>query len=389
MIQNIAVLDIGSGKLTVFIGQRGANNTVQVKGIGESNYDGFSDGEWLSKEKLPAAVATAISQAEQSSGIKIKSIYIGVPSEFCFVVCKEAEIGFNKRHKITDADVDKLYNSASFNEYANDYEIINVQPVYFTLDSQRRLMMPVGQYSLKLSAYLSYVLAEKNFIGMFDRIVSDLGIENVDYVGSALSEYLLLFPEKKRDEGVILADVGYITSSLCLAKGDGLLDLKSFSMGGGHIAGDLSYGLEISFKQAEQLKRKVIVSLDAGEDDIYEITVGDKIKTFSAKTVNEIVKARVGIIAKTLAKCISSSEVKMPDYAPLYLTGGGIAYLHGVKDELSSVLNRPVEIVVPPMPQVGYPDKSSGWGLMDMVLNNVAPEKESLFTKVINKLKNR
>ena len=34
MIQNIAVLDIGSSKLTVLIGTRGAYNTIQVKGIG-------------------------------------------------------------------------------------------------------------------------------------------------------------------------------------------------------------------------------------------------------------------------------------------------------------------------------------------------------------------
>lgn len=388
MIQNVAVLDIGSGKLTVLIGQRGTNNTVQIKGMGECSYDGYENGEWLNKEKLPAAVNTAVSQAEQSSGIKIKSLYIGVPSEFCFVTCKENSIGFNKRHKVTDSDVDKLYNTCSFSEAGNDYEAINVQPIYFTLDSDRRLMLPVGHYSTQLSGYLSCVLAEKRFIHTFDRIVSDLGIEQIDYVSSALAEYLLLFPEKKRDEGVILADVGYISSSLCIAKGDGLLDMKSFSMGGGHIAGDLAMVMEIPYKQAEQLKRKVIVSLDAGKEDIYEINVGDKIVNFSAATVNEIVKYRVGVIAKTLAKCISSSEFKMPDYAPLYLTGGGIAYLHGVKDELSSKLNRPVEIVVPPMPQVGYPDKSSGWGLMDMILNNVAPEEDNFFSKLLKKFKN-
>ena len=147
--------------------------------------------------------------------------------------------------------------------------------------------------------------------------------------------------------------------------------------------------LEIPYKQAEMLKRKVIVSLDAGDDEIYEITVGDKIRSFPAKTVNEIVRYRLGVIAKMLAKGISSSNTKMPDYAPLYLTGGGIAFLHGVKDELSATLRRPVEIVVPPMPQVGYPDKSSGWGLMDMVLNNIMPEKENFLTKILNKIKNR
>ncbi|MGN1094683.1 MAG: hypothetical protein ACI4SC_06855 [Candidatus Neoclostridium sp.] len=389
MTQNIAVLDIGSSKLTVYIGQRGANNTVQVKGIGECKYDGYADGEWISKEKLPAAVAAAISAAEQSSGTKIKTLYVGVPGEFCLASCKEASISFSKRHKINDSDLDKLYGACSFPEYENEYELINVQPVSFTIDNTRKVMVPVGQYGVQLSGYLSNVFAEKKFVGTFDRIITDLGIESVDYVASALAEYLLLFPEKKRDEGVLLADVGYISSTLCLGKGDGLLDMKSFSMGGGYIEADLCNALGIPYSQAQQLKKKVIVSLDAGDDEMYEITVGDKIISFSAKIVNEVVRYRIGVIAKTLAKCISACEVKMPDYAPLYLTGGGIAFMHGVKDELSGTLNRPVEIVVPPMPQVGYPDKSSGWGLMDMILSNVMPEKETFFSKIINKIKNR
>lgn len=389
MTQNVAVLDIGSSKLTVFIGQRGSNNTVQIKGIGECKYDGYADGEWINKEKLPAAVATAVSSAEQSSGTKIKTLYVGVPGEFCITACKEASISFAKRHKINDADVDKLYGACSFPEYENEYEVINVQPISFTIDNTRKVMVPVGQYGVQLAGYLSNIFAEKKFVGMFDRIITDLGIEGVDYVSSALAEYILLFPEKKRDKGVLLADVGYISSTLCLGKGDGLLDMKSFSMGGGYIEADLCEALDIPYSQAQQLKRKVIVSLDAGDDEMYEISVGNKIRSFSAKTVNEIVRYRLGVIAKTLVKCISACDVKMPDYAPLYLTGGGIAFMHGVKDELSNTLKRPVEIVVPPMPQVGYPDKSSGWGLMDMILNNVMPEKENFINKIINKIKNR
>ena len=135
MTQNVAVLDIGSSKLTVFIGQRGSNNTVQIKGIGECKYDGYADGEWINKEKLPAAVATAVSSAEQSSGTKIKTLYVGVPGEFCITACKEASISFAKRHKINDADVDKLYGACSFPEYENEYEVINVQPISFRWDN--------------------------------------------------------------------------------------------------------------------------------------------------------------------------------------------------------------------------------------------------------------
>jgi cell division ATPase FtsA len=60
-------------------------------------------------------------------------------------------------------------------------------------------------------------------------------------------------------------------------------------MGGGHITGDLSQCLKISFYQAEGLKRKVVLSLLASESDFYEIQSKDYMIPFSAKTTNEIV----------------------------------------------------------------------------------------------------
>ena len=202
--QNVAVLDVGSSKITVLIGQRGANNTIQIKGSGECEYSGFKKGQWLRPEKLSATVAKAITLAEESSGQKIKSIYVGVPGEFCIVECKESSIGFNKRHKISDADVDKLYASCTFAQYEGTYDVINVQPVYFTLDSDRRLMAPVGQNSLNLSGMLSYVLASKGFIEQFDRILSELGIEEIDYVCAGLANISCYSPKRNATKELFL-----------------------------------------------------------------------------------------------------------------------------------------------------------------------------------------
>ncbi len=51
MAQDIAVLDFGSGKIDVLIGERGVNNTICINGMGECDYAGFADGEWFEPDQ--------------------------------------------------------------------------------------------------------------------------------------------------------------------------------------------------------------------------------------------------------------------------------------------------------------------------------------------------
>ena len=180
----------------------------------------------------------------------------------------------------------------------------------------------------------------------------------------------------------MLIDVGYFTTSVAVIRGDGILSLGSFSLGGAHITGDLAEALGISFTDAENLKRKVVLSINASDNDIYEIGGDNGVKTLSASLVNEIVIHRVFVIGKMVEKCLEMCKYETPDYIPYSLTGGGISYIRGAKDVLSQKLGRNVEVVTPRLPQVNKPDMSSSWGLLDMAIKNDVPVKMSFFEKI-------
>lgn len=157
-------------------------------------------------------------------------------------------------------------------------------------------------------------------------------------------------------------------------------------MGGGYIAGDLAEALGVSFTDAESIKRKVMLSINAGENDIYEINGVDGVKTLPASLVNEIVSYRIGIIAKAVEKCLELSEYEYPDYISYSLTGGGICFMRGAKDLLAQRLCRNVEIVAPPFPQLNRPNKSSSLGLLDMAIKSEEPvQKKGFFARLFNK----
>ena len=381
MAHETAILDFGSSKITVLIGERGVNDTINVKGFGASKYAGFGNGEWVKPEELGEAINKAITAAESNSGIKITHLYVGVPGEFTAVDCREVNVALPKRRKINDNDVLALMDAGDdFDQSVS--EVINIQPIYYNLDNDRRVLQPVGVISSKLGGVLSYITAEVRFSGFIRKILADMGIASVEYVSSVLAESLLLFDATERDNTSVLIDVGYFTTSVAVIRGDGILSLGSFSLGGAHITGDLAEALGISFTDAENLKRKVVLSINASDNDIYEIGGDNGVKTLSASLVNEIVIHRVFVIGKMVEKCLEMCKYETPDYIPYSLTGGGISYIRGAKDVFSQKLGRNVEVVTPRLPQVNKPDMSSSWGLLDMAIKNDVPVKMSFFEKI-------
>lgn len=380
MTQDVAILDFGSSTITILIGQRGINNTLNISGKGESEYAGYGEGEFFRPDQLGQAIAHAINIAETTAKAKIKQLYIGVPGDFTVCVCKDNEIAFSsKKHKITANDVEELHDQGNTFYREPELTLINIQPIYYTLSNDRRLIEPVGIASGKLSGHISYLLAETSFIKTVDSIMNSLGIEKVEYVSSVLAETLFLFDEIRRDQYAVLIDVGYITTSVAVVRGDGILSLHSFGLGGGNIAGDLANYFKISFAEAEALKRRVALTLAMGPDDVYEVT-----GKYPAALVNELVSARIGTIAKTILKCLDLCEYVIPEDIPYSLTGGGISYMRGAKEVLSDKLKRRVEIVAPRIPQMEVPSWSSSLGLLDLAININEPRK-GFFTKLFNK----
>lgn len=376
------VLDFGSSKISVMIGGRGVNNTFNVVGIGETEYAGFYEGEFVEREALPSVIASSIEKAETNSGIKVDKLYVGVPAEFSYCFCSEASISFSKQSKVSNSIVLDLFNQATKNVDIKDNVIINRSPISFLLDDNRKVINPIGLNTTKLTANVSFVLAENSFINFIDDILKNIHINQIEYMSNVLSEALYLLDPEIRDTGAILIDCGYITSSVAFVKGDGLIGLNAFSVGGGHISADLCQVLQLTFSQAESLKRKVVLSLDATDSDYYEINVDNTVTPVSAKLTNDIVMARLDVIAELINKCLISFKSSYSGYMPIYLTGGGLCYLKGGKDYLSKCIASNIEILSAPIPQLNRPHYSSVLGLLDLALKQEKLNGENIFQKI-------
>ncbi len=365
----VSVLDFGSSKITVVCGTKNVNDNFNIVATGECDYAGYIDGEFLEPEMLKNAIATAINNAQMNMKNKITKLYVGIPAEFCVNSIQDVNISFKSKTKLKPRVIANLFSDNEVNNYAETHTIINKSPIYYLLDGDNKLIDPVGVEANSLMVKTSFIYVENRVIQMLNSVFVSLGLKNIEYLSSTLAEGLYLLNTQTRYKGAVLVDVGYVSTSVCSIMGDGIIDLKSFSLGGAHITSDLSEILNIPFLQAEQLKRKLILTLKPTAIDYYEIMLDGKLTKVPVKTANDIALARIDMISEMIEKVIKSFSLKPINANIIYLTGGGLALLKGIKYYLNKTIGKKIEIVCPKPMQLEKPELSSVVSLLDMAIN--------------------
>ncbi|MEG1806408.1 MAG: cell division FtsA domain-containing protein, partial [Clostridia bacterium] len=306
-------------------------------------YSGYLDGEFLNTSELFNALGHAINSAETMARTRISEVFVGVPGEFTTVIVKEPTLTFPNKRKITGIEIEQLFNVGDNFQNNEEFLLINRSPIYFTLDDGRIMIDARDSKTSKLSGQLSYVLAKKKFTNLIGELLKQYDIKKIEYISTSLAESLYLIDTTERDRFAVLVDIGYTTSSVMLMRGDGLLYLKSFAVGGGHITADLYEYFKIPFPVAEELKKKVSLTFAVSSNEAYEIETKTQKYTFPCAEAHKVVEARLDIIAKLISKCMSLCAIEYPSYINYKLTGGGVSYMRGAKEYLGKKLNKNLE----------------------------------------------
>ena len=360
----VAVLDIGSGKISVIVGKQTKDGFMVVT-QSEVRYAGYYDGVWLDPARLPQDIATALQQAENSLGKKIREIYVGVPGGFTTVAASEATFTCRYKKKFDKSDIADIFSKSNLYQEDIAFKAINRSPIYYVVNDVERTIDPIGKVGTKLNGLISYVYADVAFIKKVERILNDLGVTKVEFVSGSLAESLFLLDPKTRDNYAILIDIGYISTTVMLVCGDGIVFMKSFSIGSGNISADLCEVLEISYTMAEDLRGKINLNLEFDSEDVYHLRNG---QTANAEKTNQIVKARIDDIAYYLSRCMQLCPYVIEKSAPVFLTGGGLCYLKGGAEYLSYALDKEVRIAHSSNPLMDKPQYASAFGIIDIAL---------------------
>ena len=377
--KGVATLDVGSSKIIATVAERGVNDTFSVKGQALRYYEGFAEGQFLDEQSLEWAISDAIAEVVKATGVSIGEIYVSVPGVFIRLENKKYKLSLGKQRKITKNDVQSLFEEGKVRVKTDGYEVIGYSEVFFALDDNRKVENPVGVVSSMLGGAITYYLCENYFLQTVRKILLKHKIKDVKFVfiGQAEGNYLL--SKEERETPSLLLDVGYITSEMTIHLGNGVLAECSEDFGGGILTYHMVKEFDLEVFEGEVLKREINFALNPSSKSSYTIEVDDNTLDFSSERVNEIAFSTVDAFLGSVSEFLESNTPPSMENIKVYLTGGGLSYLRGIKSHVSARLGTSVEIITPKVPYGTKPDFSSVYSLLDYALTDKEKHKKRFF----------
>lgn len=360
--KSVAVLDVRSSEVAVFVGERGVNHTFVFKASKTEKYSGYQDGAFFDVSDLARAVHSALDAVEQICGEKQKTIYVGVPGEFTLVEPKEQVVGFPKKIKITSKELNTLFESGR--KPVKGYRFMRVSSMIYTTADNRRVANPVGLYSTGLSGVLSYFYCSDYFARTIEKIFDGAKIA-LRFLPAQFAMASYLISPETRDEYALFLDVGYLSSTICVLLGNGVLLQRTFWAGQGQIAVRLMKRFSLPYEAAVAALTRSNLYLKRDARDREFVFRGKSYEIPTKEFIDEV-KAGLDELCEAVGAFLEECSGKELDSKPLYVTGEGLDGIRGALEHMSKRLSCVCEQVAPDLPYYNKPSMSSRIALIDM-----------------------
>lgn len=385
--ESVAILDIRSNEVFFSLGSKGVNGTFVISNSHTEKYEGFSVGGFLDEKSLRKALSDSVNAVRKNYGGTIKAVYVGVPSAFVTLLTKGHTVSFSSKRKVLSADIDYLYESG-WNELAFGGRCIRRSSMYFSLGDNRKYFSAEELYGIattSLKGGLCYYCVSEKFYQAVASILDELGIEDKKFIPSTLAQSVYLLPAKKREGYAFLLDVGFMTSSISVVYGGGIVHEETFDFGVGKVLVELMEELGVDLATAEEILSASNISGGAVPNDlVWTSDLGDL--QFPVRTLNDVIKSSLDNLCEQIDRffAVRYKDKKTSGLSinPISLTGEGISAIKGSKEHISKRISRLTEVVVPDLPYFDKPAFSSRIALLNMAIAD--GEKRGFWKRIFN-----
>ena len=348
-------IDLGTTKIGVIIAEVDANGEVQVVGVGKTPSNGMRRGVVVNIDKTTEAIATAIDQAEQMAGVKVRDVYVGIAGDHIRSINSRGVIAVARGHRvgrsnvITPQDVDRVLEAARAVALPMDREVLHVLPQEFSVDDEAGIHEPVGMTGLRLEADVHIITGAIASAQNIYRCVSRAGVGLRELVLESLASSHAVLNEEEKDLGVALIDLGGGTTDIAVFYNGSIRHTAVIGLGGSNVTRDVALVLGIPMDTAEKIKveRGGCLLPVAPVEPIEVETAGDNRKRqVDPGELNAIIRARMEEIFEMVHR-----ELRRVDCLGMLSSGivltGGAAQLRGATVLAEEVFRKPARLGVP------------------------------------------
>lgn len=331
-----AGLDIGTTKIAVMVGRRQEDGSVEIIGVGQSPSTGVSKGAIQNITKTIAGIRDAVAQAEQTAGVKIDRVTVGIAGQYIRSVRQTDYITRENPHQVIEqGDVDRLEERVRKTPLSEHERIIDVLPQEYKVDAEGGILEPVGMFGQRLEATFHVIIGQVAPLSNVKRCVEGAGLQLAGLKLEPIASADATLTDEEKEAGVVLVDIGGGTTDLVVYRDNLVRYSAVIPYGGKIITNDIKEACSILDRYAEKLKVQFGSTWPGAnlDTDIVSIPViqGLPPKEISMKSLSRVIYARMDEILDDINAEIAHYRQIEPNRSLIggvVITGGGAQLKH-------------------------------------------------------------
>ena len=341
-------IDVGTTKVCTIISEVDEGVGIRVVGVGVVPSNGLHKGLVVNISEARESIRGSVRKAEQTSGYKVESAYIGVTGRHVSSMNNRGVVAITRGDRLVRReDLKRVLSCAQNIKVPSERRLLHVIPRGYAVDGQVGIKNPVGMHGFRLDVETHIITAAVTSVQNLIKCVRSIGIDIDDLILEPLASSEAILSEDEKQVGVILADIGGGTTDIAVFKESSIWHTAILPVAGYQLTRDVAIGLGLPFDVAEEMKKRY-----GSVMPVYE----SKAETTSAISADghgvsyqdlcEIIRARVEEIIRLILLEMPRSDYEELVPAGLVLTGGS-ANLSGIEALGRDVLRLPVRVGVP------------------------------------------
>ncbi|WP_238365841.1 cell division protein FtsA [Mesobacterium pallidum] len=381
----IAILDVGTSKIACLVlrfdgeaqhgddgvGSLAGQSGFRVIGAATTRSRGVRFGEIDIMAETERAIRTALQAAQKMANIRVDHVIA------CFAGAEPRSYGLAGQIEVEEAqvseqDVARVLSSCDVPDLGEGREVLHAQPVNFALDHRTGLNDPRGQIGNQLACDMHMLTVQGAAIRNLAHAVRRCDLELAGIASSAYVSGISSLVEDEQELGSACIDLGGGATGISIFMKKHMIYADSVKIGGDHVTGDISMGLQVPTNMAERIKTFYGGVVATGMDDREMIDIGgetgdwehDRRQVSRAELIG-IMRPRVEEILEEVRARLDAAGFEHLPSQQIVLTGGG-SQIPGLDGLASRILGSQVRLGRP-LRVHGLPQAATGPGFASAV----------------------
>lgn len=247
-------LDVGSQTIRAVIAEPSLDAMRILSTISRPSR-GIRKGIVVDIDDASQAIGEVLQEARLFSRSSLRNVCVSMGAYDSHAQVSRGIVAVSRTNsEVYQDDIDRVIEASQAVHLDQNRMLLHTVVREFTVDGVADIRSPLGMVGSRLEVSSIVVDAFKHHVKDLTKCVEVHGGSVSDLVFAPLASARSVLNKNQRDLGVVLIDLGALTTSIAVYEEDKLLHTAIFPVGASHITNDLAVALKIPVDVAEKVK---------------------------------------------------------------------------------------------------------------------------------------